>query len=300
MSVERDPHLASVAGVVDVERFGPDAERLPADVLLELPHGCTAVADFAALAAQMRSTLPPDLQAFFCVNTDVGTPELGAAVAARLAAAGKRVLVVCSRLPRTLVDCNRTADPELGAGLTGLIPAYVRDPSDIELLRDLHARYLAAARAGWAEVLATGGRGLSLHSYAPRSVPIERVTDRIVEELRAYWAAPEALPLRPEIDLIVVGADGALYADPALCAAIETAYAANDRAVSRSATYKLHPAAFAGEMALHAPMQALTIEFRRDLLAEPWDPFVEMRVPQGRADALAAPLAAALLAVAER
>ncbi|MCB9740907.1 MAG: N-formylglutamate amidohydrolase [Deltaproteobacteria bacterium] len=283
--------IATIADVVDVRRYGPEG---PAELLIELPHGCTAVADYRRLAAQMRSTLPDDLEAFFCVNTDVGTPELGFALAEILAGAGWRVVVVRSRLPRTLVDCNRTADPERGAGLTGLMPSYVRDEADITLLTALHGAYLQVARAAWGEVLQSGGRGISLHSYAPRSVPIERVTDSIVAELRRYWATPEALPLRPEIDLIVVDRDGTLQADPALCAALEAEYAAIALPVSRSATYRLHPVAFAGEMALAAPLQVLTIEFRRDLLAAPWDPFCEMRIPTERAASLAAPLARAL------
>ena len=197
---------APIAGVVDVYRVGGrggprSGPLVPADLLIELPHGATTAYDYHRLAGRMRSTLPPNLVEFYFVNTDVGTPEVGALLAAMLAEpwryrddlgafadrAGRSVLVVRSRIPRTLVDCNRTDDPPAGSGLTGMIPGYIRDAGDLALLRQLHSAYLATARAGWEEVIAAGGRGLSLHSYAPRTVAIERVTDSIVDELRAAW-----------------------------------------------------------------------------------------------------------------
>ena len=284
--------IASVPGVVDVWRCAPpDRPAIPAQALIELPHGATELRDYARLAARMRSRLPDDLGAFFCVNTDVGSPEVGAALAARLAEparydlarSGLAVLVVRSRLPRTLVDCNRVAEPGSGTGLTGRIPDYVDDAADRTLLDVLHGQYCEVATRAWDEVIAAGGHGVSLHSYAPRSVPIERVTHEIVAQLRAHWAQPELLPLRPEVDLIHTDGDGALRADPAWVAATTAAFGAAGYQVGQSASYKLHPAAFAGAIAWRAPSQALTIELRRDLLAAPWDPFVEMTISADKA-----------------
>lgn len=295
------PSLDSVPGVVDVWRCAPSGRPdAPAQALIELPHGATELADYHALARRMRSALPDDLAAFFCVNTDVGSPEVGAALAAMLAEPGRfgldregiPVLVVRSRLPRTLVDCNRVAEPEAGAGLTGRIPDYVDDDDDRALLDDLHGAYLATASAAWDEVLEQGGRGLSLHTYAPRTVPIERVAATIVQELRAFWARPEELPLRPEVDLIHTDRDGQLRADPAWVAATTAALEGEGFEVAQSASYRLHPAAFAGAMAFRAPSQTLTVEVRRDLLADPWDPFAQMTISPARAASAARALAA--------
>jgi hypothetical protein len=291
--------LTSLPGVVDVRRIAPSGR--PADVLIELPHGATALEDYERLARRMRSTLPDDLAAFFCVNTDVGSPEVGERLAELLAfperfsldRAPRSVLVVRSRLPRTLVDCNRVAEPADRGGMTGRVPDYVTDPDDLSLLDALHAAYIDVATAAWDEVLANGGHGVSLHTYAPRTVPIERITATIVQELRAHWAAPEQLPLRPEIDLIHTDGDGVLLADPTWVASTTQAFERAGFEVGQSRCYRLHPAAFAGTVALRAPSQALTIEIRRDLLADPWDPFVEMRISAERADVFARALATA-------
>ncbi len=311
MTLAPERRLASIPGVVDVIRVAaPGFPAGPAAALLELPHGATRLHDYHALASRMRSTLPPDLQAFFCVNTDIGTPEVALQLAAMLVeparfgwlAPGRSVLIIRSHLPRTLIDCNRVAEPGQGSGLTGRVPDYVTDDADRALLESLHAAYCEVALAAWDEVLAAKapgdrpGRGLSLHSYAPRSVPIERVTASIVAELRHHWANPEALPLRPEVDLIHTDPAGVVHADAAWVAATTAAFAAVGIEVAQSVSYKLHPATFAGAMALRAPQQALTIELRRDLLADPFDPFVEMHVPESRAKAMAAPIAAGWLA----
>lgn len=301
--------VASHEGMVDVVRLGPDARSsAPADLLIELPHGATTAADYQRLAAQMRSILPRDLIAFFFVNTDVGTPEVGAKLAALLAEPsrhrsllgdladqpGRNILVVRSRIPRTLVDCNRTDAPPPGSGLTGMLPGYIRDEADVVLLRQLHSTYLGVARAAWAEVIAAEGRGISLHSYAPRSVAIERVTDTIVADLRDAWRHPESLPLRPEVDVIDLDPEGVQRADPALVDAVIGEFAADGVAAVRSQTYRLHPVAFSAEVAQAAPLVALTVEIRRDLLVD-WDPFVEMKVRPSGVDAAAAALARAYL-----
>jgi hypothetical protein len=292
--------VQGIPDVVDVWRRTPRGHAPgPAQALIELPHGATALDDYERLAARMGSRLPDDLAAFFCVNTDVGSPEVGAALADMLAEPerfglerpARSVLVVRSRLPRTLVDCNRVAEPESGSGLTGRIPDYVDDPADRALLDALHGAYIGVATAAWDEVLGAGGHGISLHTYAPRSVPIGRITHTIVQELRAFWAAPESLPLRPEIDLIHTDGDGVLRADAAWVGATTAAFEEAGYAVGQSACYRLHPAAFAGTVALRAPTQALTVEIRRDLVADPWDPFVPMAISPARAGTMARALA---------
>ena len=301
--------VGSQEGIVDVYRLGPAGQSLaPADLLIELPHGATTAADYQRLADQMRSNLPPDLIAFFFVNTDVGTPEVGARLAAFLAEParyrpllgdladepGRNVLVVRSRIPRTLVDCNRTDTPPAGSGLTGMLPDYIRDEADIALLRALHSTYLGVARAAWAEVITAGGRGVSLHSYAPRSVAIERITDAIVADLRDAWRQPASLALRPEVDVIDLDPAGVQRADPALVDAVIAEFAADGVTAGRSQTYRLHPVAFSAEVAQAAPQVALTVEIRRDLIVA-WDPFVEMKLRPSRVDAVAAALARAYL-----
>ena len=98
--------------------------------------------------------------------------------------------------------------------------------------------------------------------------------------------------MRPEVDLIHTDGEGTLRADPAWVAATTAAFGAAGFEVAQSASYKLHPAAFAGAIAWRAPTQALTIELRRDLLASPWDPFVEMRIAPEKAQAAAQAIAA--------
>ncbi|MCA8949230.1 MAG: hypothetical protein KDE27_06995, partial [Planctomycetes bacterium] len=132
-----NPAIRSIDGVCDVALVRgaaavPDAR--PA-VVLEVPHGATRGEDFRALRARLRGDVPNDLIEFFFVNTDIGAPELAFAIAERLVAAAPScsALVLRSRLPRTLVDCNRSLDRASvpsgsGAGeLTPGLPPWIRD-----------------------------------------------------------------------------------------------------------------------------------------------------------------------------
>ena len=56
------------------------------DLLVEIPHGATRAAHFDALASELVGPFPDDLRDFFFVNTDVGAPEVGGALAARVVA----------------------------------------------------------------------------------------------------------------------------------------------------------------------------------------------------------------------
>src|SRR5262245_51757336 len=99
---------ASIPGALDVALVrGPHAAPdAPLDLVIEVPHGATATADFTALAAQLTSPLPDDLVAFFHVNTDAGAPELAMAIAERFVAdePARTASVLRCRIPRTFID----------------------------------------------------------------------------------------------------------------------------------------------------------------------------------------------------
>jgi hypothetical protein len=65
-------------------------------------------------------------------------------------------------------------------------------------------------------------------------------------------------------------------------------------AVADSATYPLHPSTLAWDHVMARPGRALCVEVRRDLLADPFEPFVELRIAGAKVERLAAPLARAL------
>lgn len=294
--------MDSIPGVVDARRVsGERATRsAPPDLLIEVPHGATRTADFAALAGRLSSPLPPSLADFFHVNTDAGAPELADAVAQRFVALepGRTALVLRCRIPRTFVDCNRRLDatPEefrAGKVTPGLMP-WITTAEDRTLLGALHQAWVAASRAASAS-LDPGGAVLMLHSYAPRTVDVE-VDLAIVANLRRAYQ-PEVLPtfpLRPEIDLIARGTDGVSHAPAEVAAALREGFAALGIPVADSATYPLHPSTLAWDQVVRRPGRALCLEVRRDLLADPFDPFVEMRIAPEKIARLAEPLAQAL------
>jgi hypothetical protein len=277
------------------------AEAGPApDLLVEIPHGATRTADFRAVEALLRSPLPPSLVDFFHVNTDAGAPELGLAVARRLVAdqPARSAAILRCRIPRTFIDCNRRVDasPEefrAGKVTPGLMP-WITAPEDRALLRERYDAYVAAVRAA-SEALAPGGAMLLLHSYAPRSVDVE-VDLGIVESLRrAYQAEVEPTwPLRPEVDVIGRGPDGASHSPEAVVEALRRGLGAIGVSVADSATYPLHPSTLAWEHVVRRPGRALCLEVRRDLLADPFEPFAQMRIGDEKVARLAGPLAAAI------
>src|SRR4051812_64503 len=293
---------ASVPGIVDV--LPVRGARAPADaaldLVIEVPHGATSGADFAALAAQLTSPLPDDLIAFFHVNTDAGAPELALATARRLVAdqPARSVAVVRCRIPRTFIDCNRRIDAapdEFRAGKVtpGVMP-WITTAEDRAVLRAAYDRYVGAVRATTA-ALGPEGAVLLLHSYAPRSVDVE-VDLQIVPSLRrAYHPDREpSWPMRPEVDVIGRALDGTDHAPPAVAQALRGQLAGLGIAVTDSATYPLHPSTLAWDHMMARPGRALCIEVRRDLLAERFEPFVEVQIAAARVERLAAPLARAL------
>src|SRR5262249_6227627 len=184
---------ASIPGILDVvlirgARAAPDAAL---DLVIEVPHGATATADFAALAAQLTSPLPDDLVAFFHVNTDAGAPELAMAIARHFAAGepSRGVAVLRCRIPRTFIDCNRRIDAapdafSAGKLTPGLMP-WTTTAEDRARLRAAHDRYVACVRDAIAG-LAADGALLLLHSYAPRTVDVEVDLDIVASLRRAY------------------------------------------------------------------------------------------------------------------
>jgi hypothetical protein len=280
---------ASIPGVVDVQRFGTG---MP-DLVIEIPHGATSTEDFTSLAAKLTSPLPDGLIDFFHVNTDAGAPELALAIAKRFVEveATRSLLVLRCRIPRTFIDCNRRIDaaPEdfkAGKVTPGLMP-WITTDADRELLRGLYDQYIGTVRDAVREASAV----LLLHTYAPRTVDVE-VDANIGPNLRrAYEPDVEPTwPLRPELDVISRGIDGTDYAPTAIVTALREQLPG----VADSATYPLHPSTLAWDHVMAMPGRALCVEVRRDLLADPFEPFVQMKIGSEKVDRLVEPFVSAL------
>lgn len=295
---------ASVEDVAHVELLrGPHADPDAApDLLVEVPHGADRRGHYDRLRERLRGQLPSDLHVFFHVNTDVAAWDYGRATAeALLAAAPQRsVLLLRSLIPRTFVDCNRRADYSGGrldeGALTPGIPSYVTDDADRQLLLELHERYVDVARQAFALVCGAGGLALVPHTYGPRSLGIEAIDERIVENLR--WAcAPErhdSWPLRAEVDLLTRDGDGTELAPAGLEAELIAAFAEAGLAAKANDTYFLHPSTLGHAWSVAYPAQVLSLEIRRDLLVEAWLPFEQMRAVPQQCDRVARVLAPAL------
>ena len=289
--------LTSIPGILDVlvtrgARTRPDAAL---DLLIEVPHGATTTLDFTTLAAKLASPLPEGLVDFFHVNTDAGAPELAQAIADRFVAdeATRSAAVLRCRIPRTFIDCNRRIDapPEdfaAGKVTPGLMP-WITTPQDRALLRAAYDRYVSAVHEA-TTLLGPGGAMLLLHTYAPRTVEVE-VDLQIVARLRhAYEPDREATwPLRPEIDVIDREIDGTSRAPALVVAALREQLAGLGIELAESATYPLHPSTLAWDHVMAHPGRALCVEVRRDLLADPFEPFAQMRIGAAKVERLVAP-----------
>jgi len=294
--------LQSIPAIVDLEVIRGARARAdaPLDLVIEIPHGATRTLDFTTLAARLTSRLPDALVDFFHVNTDAGAPELGVATARQLVAADpvRSVAIVRCRIPRTFIDCNRRVDasPEdfaAGKVTPGLMP-WITSPEDRALLRAAYDRYVAAVH-GAAAQLAVDGAMLLLHTYAPRTVGVEVDLD-IVPSLRAAYEPTVEVtwPLRPAIDVIGTALDGTNHAPVAVVEALRRGMAMHDVEVAEGSTYPLHPSTLAYDHVMARPGRALCVEVRRDLLADPWEPFAQMRISPVKVERLAVPLADAL------
>lgn len=294
--------LSSIPGILDVTvvrgaQAAPDAAF---DLVIEIPHGATTTADFTALAAKLTSPLPDGLIDFFHVNTDAGAPELATAVAAQLVAdaPARSVAILRCRVPRTFIDCNRRIDAsasdfKTGKMTPGLMP-WITSPEDRALLRAAYDRYVDAVRDAIAR-LAADGALLLLHTYAPRTVDVE-VDDQIVVNLRrAYQPALEPTwPLRPEVDLIGREVDGTSRLPVAVAETLRGELAAAGITLADSATYPLHPSTLAYDHVIAHPGRALCVEVRRDLLADPFDPFAQMTIGAAKIARLVGPFVRAI------
>lgn len=301
-SSDPGPGITSVPGVVEISRFDPPgADRgSPPALLIEIPHGATRRTHYDALRARLVGALPDELEAFFFVNTDIGAPECAQHIGEALAGAGLSVLVARCEIPRTFIDCNRVVqartDGAVVDGLTPALAAYITDPADRALLEDLHRRYQAIVDGCYAWVCGAGGLALQLHSYAPRSVQIDRIDGSIVGALRRAYL-PEVYATwaeRPEVDVISATADGALWSARALIDALQRRYAEIGVAVTENATYHMHPATTGYAHARRHPEQVLCVELNRGLLADPFTPFEESVIGAQKVARMAPPIAAAL------
>jgi len=291
--------LVSIPTILDVDviRGARATETAPLDLVIEIPHGATRTEDFTALQARLTSPLPDNLVDFFHVNTDAGAPELAQAIAERLIAdaPARSVCVLRCRIPRTFIDCNRRIDaaPEdfkAGKVTPGLMP-WITTDADRELLRGLYDRYVGTVREAVAQL--QGGAVLLLHTYAPRTVDVE-VDANIGPSLRrAYLPDKEPTwPLRPELDVISRGVDGTEYAPVDVVGTLRDGLAG--LTVGASATYPLHPSTLAWDHVMALPGRALCVEVRRDLLADPFEPFAQMTIGTAKVDRLVAPFVRAL------
>ena len=295
----------SIPSVADVATYrGVEAVRTAtSDLVIEIPHGATRASHFDDLAAELVGPFPEDLRDFFFVNTDVGAPEVGAALAQRIVRREPRrtVLVIRCLVPRTFVDCNRVIDADAqprasaaGEVTPGLAP-YVSDTEDRRLLLGRYAAYRDLVTRAMDAVCGAGGQALMLHSYAPREVDVP-VDDRIVERLRAAYA-PDRVgtwPLRPEVDQIVRTPEGELLASQTLVDRVREAFVDAGLEVAEGRTYPLHPSTLAHVFARRHPGRTLCLELRRDLLVSDFTPFEEMPADPERVARVAETLARAL------
>jgi hypothetical protein len=200
-------------------------------------------------------------------------------------------------VPRTFIDCNRDIDAGLrGDEMTPTVPHYVRHRGDIDTLTELYRRYRDVAGQAYERICGSGGRALTLHTYAPRSVRITRIGDDIMERLREAYE-PERYATwerRPEVDLISEDTEGELLAPPGLVDRVRSEYAAAGIEVAENATYRLHPETMGHVYSSAYPGRILCIEISRELLADPFTPFEEMRIGPDKVARMARPVALAL------
>ncbi|MCP3981583.1 MAG: N-formylglutamate amidohydrolase [bacterium] len=310
--------IESIPGVCEVELVGPGAASRP-DLLIEIPHGASSAEHFSDLRARLVSEFPAGLEQFYFVNTDVGAPECAREIARRLvgedpperrfledAPRGARsrlssVAILRCLIPRTFVDCNRamevSTDEFREQQFTPAFPEYVTAEADVEILSGLYRRYQECARRAYEWICGDGGRALILHTYAPRSVEIHVIDHDIVSALRRAYEPElyETWARRPDVDVISESGDGASLASPELVAALERSYAKIGIDVTRNATYRLHPATMGYRHSIEYPERVVCMEINRALLADPFIPFVEMRIAAEKAARMAEPAAAALL-----
>ncbi len=295
----------SPSDVAEVHRLGPEGARdgAPPHLLLEVPHGATRGADFAAVRRRLAGAFADDLLDYFFVNTDAGAPELAAAIARHVRAdrPDARVELIRCLVPRTFVDCNRVIDAatvpssSTAGDVTPGIASYVKEPGDVAYLFACYEAYRTLTTAAYERCIDAGGLAWMVHSYAPRTVELD-VDERIVERLHEAYR-PERITrfrLRPEVDLISRDPEGVTLADEGLVAAVSEALGRAGYDHAQCATYELHPLTQGHRFASRWPGRTLCLEARRDLLAGAFVPFCEQVNDPVATDRLAGVLAEAL------
>lgn len=268
-------------------------------LLVEVPHGATRTADYNRVAARLKSPLPPDLIHFFYVNTDIGAPEAASWLESELPRRGIGVVFVRCLFPRTFIDPNRVIPTERSSGavVDGITPGlapYITHPDDVAYLTELHRQYHAVVDRAYEVVCdERSGLALALHSFAPRSVGIETVDDRIVEALHAAYepSVYATWPERPPIDLICSLPDGSFHAAPSLHDALVHEYERDGIAAKKNETYALHPSTMGYLYAQRYPSQVLCVELNRGLVASPFVPFGESPIDAAKVERMTAPIA---------
>lgn len=321
-----DP-VRGVEGICDVDLVVPAGadHAAPAALLIEVPHGATTRADFDRVRRRMAgSRFPDDLEAFFFVNTDVGAPETaraaarfvndpdGRTVLARMLGEDsladlrefppRPALVLRGRVPRTFVDFNRDIEGPATGRMTPGIPPYVTEDADVAWLGEAHRSYRAVAEEAYERVCGSGGIAIALHTYAPRSVGIDRVDENIVTALRDAYRDEvyESWPRRPAVDLITRDDDGTFLAPGPLVTALGERYRRVGIEPGENETYRLHEGTEAHRHAHNWPGRVLCMEIDRSLLADPFDPFREMRIAPDKVARMAAPIAGSVLLALSR
>jgi hypothetical protein len=307
----------SIPDVCDIEVIAAPNAKVEHRLLFEVPHGATEERHYESLRRRLDPDLPVDLRDFFFVNTDVGSTEyaretarqivnpdphtmslLSADVRAQIDRIPPRsILLIRCLIPRTFIDTNRIVDPDAPEGMTAAIPEYVRQPHDLALLGDLHRRYHEVTDAAYTQICGSGGWALTPHTYAPKSVAIEDIDEGIGKALRRAYEPDqyEKWTLRPEVDLITEGAVDERLASPRLIEDLTRVLAGEGINATQNATYRLHGATMGYRYSARYPGRVLCMEVRRDLLADPFDPFAEMKIGAEKVKRIARPIAAAYL-----
>ena len=155
-------------------------------------------------------------------------------------------------------------------------------------------RYVGAVRETIAR-LSPDGALLLLHTYAPRTIDVEVDLQIVANLRRAYEPDRESTwPLRPEVDVIGRELDGTDRAPAGVVLALREGLAGLGIELAESATYPLHPSTLAWDHVMARPGRVLCVEVRRDLLADPFEPFVQMRIGAAKVDRLVTPFVRAL------
>ena len=283
---------------------GPEADQVaPPDLLIELPHGATRSLHFESLRGVLQGDYASELIKFFYTNTDIGSPETGVAVARGLLAERPelKIRILRSLIPRTFIDCNRAgeAQDDASADVAGQLPAYVTDPVDAATLGAYYQNYVTQAERAYAEVCGAGGHALIVHTYAPRSVSLEKIDGDVVAQLEQAWKPKNRRkwPKRPDVDLITAPPGGSSLAPPELVRAVREGYAEIGIEVAENATYNQHPNTLGARWSAMYPQRVLCIELNRQRLIKKWLPLEPLEVTPGRVRKMSAPLITAMATV---